>query len=136
MTNNPYQPPQAAVERSPVPVDVPEDIAKKIRNCWVAGLISIAVTLIFMLVAIGGVNPLGMSIWSIADIVVMSALTFGVYKKSRVCAILLLSQFLLNKVIMWSQSGQASGLPLALVFIWFYAQGVLGTFQYRKLARS
>lgn len=138
MTSNPFQPPQAVLGDSlPTSVEVPEAIAKKIKNCWMAGVVSIAITLIFALLAMSGsVNPLQIDAWIFVDLGFMAVFTFGVYKKSRTCAILLLGLFVMNKALMWTQSGQTSGLPLALVFLWLYGQGVVGTFQYHKLLSS
>jgi hypothetical protein len=61
--------------------------------------------------------------------------TFGIYKKSRVSAILMLVLFAANKVIFWLEAGTASGLPLALVFLWLNTQGVIGAFQYHRLVK-
>lgn len=138
MTDNLFQPPQAGVA-DPVPpnIQVPEAVAKKIKNCWVAGIVSIAITLILVLLAMwGNLNPAGIDEWAFIDIALMSGFTLGVYKKSRTCAILLLGFFLLNKAVMWADAGQPTGLPLALVFIWYYGRGVVGTFQYHKLVAS
>jgi len=82
---------------------------------------------------IGGANPLGLSFGAFADIALMAVFTFGVYKNSRVCAILMLVLFVLNKALMWAENGQISGVPVALVFLWFYVQGVIGTFQHHKV---
>lgn len=137
MTDNPYSPPSAALGKPAQRIDVPVSVKKMIRNCWQAGVISIVITLAFTLFAlVGGVNPLGLDLWAFGDIFLMSIFTFGVYKNSRTCAVLLLGLFLLNKVAMWLQSGQISGLPMGLVFIWFYARGVVGTFQYHRLLAS
>lgn len=136
MPNNPYSPPKATLEQSAPPIDIPEGIAKKIKNCWMAGLISVCITVVFTLIALSGTNVIGLDAWSFIDAIIMAGLTFGVYKKSRVCAVLLLTFFALNKVIMWSQTGNISGLLLALVFFWFFGQGVVGTFQFHKVKNA
>ena len=133
MSDNPYRTPEAALDQPAPQIDIPEEITKKIKNCWIAGLISIAITLVFTLIAISGTNILGLNAWSFIDVAILAALTFGVYKKSRVCATLLLVFFVVNKVIMWMEAGTPSGLPMAIVFFWFFGQGVVGTFQFHKL---
>ena len=110
----------------------PEAILKKIKNAWVAGIISIIITLVFALLALSGANLLGLDAFAFVDIFLMIIFTFGIYKKSRISAILMLALFAANKIFMWLDSGSASGLPLALVFLYFYGQGVLGTFQYHN----
>jgi hypothetical protein len=65
----------------------------------------------------------------------MLGLSYGVYRKSRVCAVLMLAFFLLNKVIMWMNAGTPNGVVMSLVFFWLFGQGVVGTFEYHKLRR-
>jgi hypothetical protein len=113
-------------------INTPEKVLKKIKNAWIAGLISIGITLIFTLVSISGADILGLDASAFIDIFLMAIFTFGIYKKSRTCAILMLVLFIANKILMWQHSGSSSGLPLALVFLWFYTQGVIGTFQYHN----
>jgi hypothetical protein len=133
MAENPYKAPSASLEVT-TPEKVDQAIARKIRNAWVAGLISASITLVFALVAVlAGISIAGIDAWAFGDFAVVLALTYGVYRKSRVCAILLFGFFVLNKVVMWGMAGNVSGLPLALVFMWFYGQGIVGTFQYHKL---
>src|SRR4029079_5710780 len=89
-------------------------------------------TTVFILIALGGMPIRGMNAWSFLDVAVMIGLTFGVYRRSRVCAILLLAFFVLNKIIMWAQAGTPTGWPLAIAFGWAYYQGVMGTFEYHR----
>ena len=131
MDQEPYTPPHANLDVNRN-VDVPEAIRKKIRYAWLAGLTSIAVTTILIIVSISGTNIMGLDASSFIDVGLMSVFTFGIYRNSRVCAILMLLLFLANKILFWYQTGSPNGLPLALVFICFYTQGVIGTFQYHS----
>ncbi len=117
-------------------VKVPEEILKKIKNAWVAGLISIGVTVAFTMISMTGADILGLDAWAFADVILMFIFVFGIYKKSRTCAILLLLLFIANKALMWLEMGVANGLPLALIFLWFYTQGVIGTFQYHAYLKN
>jgi hypothetical protein len=132
MLHNPYESPKAVLEQNAPATEVPDAVMKKIRNCWVAGLISVGLTFVFTLLALSGVDVLGLDAWAFVDIAIMLGLAFGVYKKSRVCAVLLLAFFLLNKAIMWSEAGSPKGWPLTLVFLWFFAQGIVGTVQFHR----
>lgn len=116
--------------------DIPEDILKKIRGAWIAGLISVALTAVFTLISIYGTDIMGLDAWAFVDVGLMAILTFGVYKKSRVSAVLLLALFIANKLVFWVESGTISGLPVTLVFIYFYGRGVMGTFQYHQLLKQ
>lgn len=134
MEQSPYSTPEANLESSQK-VEIPEKIQKKIKYAWIAGLISISVTILLTLISMSGTDIMGLDAWAFVDVAFMIIFVFGIYKKSRVCAILMLCLFSVNKIIMWFEAGTISGLPLALVFIWFYTQGVIGTFQYHRLIK-
>lgn len=117
-------------------VEIPRKIASKIRNCWVASLFSMAITFIFVVMAFTD-SGVDFDAMAFSDVAIMAALTFGVYRGSRVCAVLLFAFFTANKLIMWTTIGTFAGLPLALVFSWFFGQGIMGTFQrHRFLANT
>jgi serine/threonine-protein kinase len=136
MENNPYKPPATNVELVETEPEVPVEIAKKIRNGWVAGLVSVGFTLVLVMVSFTGTSVLGIDAWALLDVAFMAGLTFGVYRKSRTCAILLLAFFVLNKILMWVESNTLAGMPLAVIFGWFYVQGVMGTFEYHRWMRD
>jgi hypothetical protein len=111
-------------------------VLKKIKSAWIAGLISASLTLVFVLIALAGKSFLGIDAWGLIDVVVMAGLSYGVFRRSRTCALFLLGFFLLNKLLMWSEAETASGVPMALVVLWFFGQGIIGTFQYHRLQSS
>lgn len=131
MKPNPYSPPQADVQlHQPTPV-VPAAIAKKIKSAWIAGLISAAMTLLVVLVGVAGFN-----VWNLLDVALILALAFGIYKRSRTCAVMLLVYFAVSKIITVAETGKATGIVLGLVFIYYYGQGVVGTFAYHRHVKS
>ena len=111
---------------------VPEVILKKIRNAWVAGLLAACVTLVFSLLAVFGTSIAGFSAWEFIVVALAVGLTFGIYRKSRVCAVAMLVYFIIAKIILISETGNVSGIVIALVFLYFFVQGVQGTFAYHK----
>ena len=129
--DNPYKAPEAPLEVQVVE-EPDEKVAKKIKNAWVAGVISASITVVFILISLAGTSLGGINAWSFFDVAVILALSYGIYRKSRTCAVLLFLVFLANKLIMWAGAGNVSGFPLALVFLYFFAQGIMGTFQYHK----
>lgn len=131
MNQDPYVPPQSELVK-PIDIEVPPDIKKKIKNAWVAGLISITITVVLTVISISGNPILGLDATAFIDVGLMAIFVFGIYKNSRISAVLMLLLFLSNKILMWVQSGTLSGLPLAIVFFWFYTQGVVGTIQYHR----
>lgn len=106
---------------------------RMIKIAWGAALVSVAITIVFVLLALAGRRVAGVDASSLVDVTIMLILTYGVYRKSRTCAVLLLTFFTLDKVVMWVRAGSVRGLPLVLVFLWFFAQGVIGTFRYHRL---
>ncbi len=132
MLTNPYSPPVADVDLEPNKIEVPVEILKRIRNAWVTGIISGSITLIFTLIAMNGDQLMGFSVWNLSDVALIFGLTFGIYKKSRTCAVVMLAYFLISKIIIISQTGSFNGSLLAIVFIYYYVYGVIGTFAYHK----
>jgi serine/threonine-protein kinase len=135
--NNPYAPPKAnVVKADDAELEVPEEILKRIRQAAIAGAISCGITLLFTLVAIAGTSLLGFTAWELLDVALIAGLSYGIYRKSRVCAVLMLVYFVGAKIYMMSQGGQMSGLVLTLVFLYYYALGVHGTFQYHAWVKQ
>jgi hypothetical protein len=138
VSTNPYAPPKSDVEleEKDLAESVPEDVLKKIKQAWVAGIISSAVTLVATLVAMSGVKVLSYGAWELIDVALLLGLTYGIYRNSRVCAVLMLVYFLAAKLIMLRNGGQGGGLVLGIVFLYYYARGVMGTFAYHKHMRQ
>jgi hypothetical protein len=107
---------------------------KAIRNACIAGTISGLLTLLVTLIAVAGVHIPGsdFDVWNLLDVFFIFALTFGIYKKNRVCAVLILVYFVGNTVLIWYESGSLSGLPTAIIFVYFFFQGILCTFAYHR----
>ncbi len=137
MSENPYAPPTADVTDVSIAPEIPSEILAKIKNAWVAGLISAGITLVFTGLAIGGISFSGIfTAWQLLDVALVLGFSYGIYRKSRVCATLLLLHFVSSKVIIFSQTGSAQGVVLAVVFLYYYALGVHGTFVYHKLVKE
>ncbi|MDH1262063.1 hypothetical protein [Pseudomonas sp. GD03944] len=138
MSANPYQAPEADLARPEVQVEIPDKIARKIKHCWVAGVISSSATLFLIarLLSSGATSANGIDEWALIDVAIMLGLCFGVYKKSRACAILMVLFFTIGKLSMLADGASLIALPIALVFLWFFAQGVVGTFQFHRWKRA
>jgi hypothetical protein len=133
-STNPYAAPSAIVADA-VPT-VPPDVGKKIKSAWIAACISGVITLVVTLIAISGTELLGFDAWSLLDVGMIFALAFGIYKRSRACAVTMLAYFVVSKIILMAESGKPSGLLMALIFGYYFWQGVQGTFIYHKLKRA
>jgi hypothetical protein len=133
MPENPYAPPRADVDIPAAEPVVAPDILKKIRSAWIAGLVSAGLTLVFTLLAVSGTHLVaGFGTWHLVDVGLLLGLSFGIYKKSRVCATLLLVYFVVSKVLMVSETGKFDGVVMALILFYYHVQGVLGTFAYHR----
>lgn len=113
--------------------EVPSEIGKQIKSAWVAACISGGLTLIATLFAMAGFNILGLGAWNLLDVALIFGLAFGIYKKSRVCAVLMLVYYLASKIFEMVETEKATGLVVALFFSYFFWQGVRGTFAHHKL---
>ncbi|MBL8740958.1 MAG: hypothetical protein JNK04_07690 [Myxococcales bacterium] len=133
---NPYSAPQSDERLPPPEVDIPDEVEKKIRNAWIAGLISGSLTLLVTLLALAGTSLLGFTGWELIDVALIFGLTFGIYKKSRACAVALLVYFVGSKILMMVEGGAPSGLVMAAVLAYYFAQGVSGTFEYQRRMRA
>jgi serine/threonine-protein kinase len=130
-SGNPYS---APVTTSGIQArDVPEEILKKIKHAWVAAVISGCITLVVTLVAMSGTDILGFSAWELIDVALIFGLALGIYKKSRACAVIMFVYFIASKILIMMQTGRPTGVPLALVFAYYFWQGIAGTFAYHKL---
>src|SRR3546814_18215970 len=97
-TENPYSAPVARVsDPETTKIEVPDEILKKIKLGWVAALFSAGVTLAVTLLAMSGTEMLGFSAWELFDVALILGLAFGIYKKSRTCAVLMLAYFIVAK---------------------------------------
>lgn len=134
MQENPYSAPQARV--ADAEVRVPGEISGKIRGAVIAGLIIAAIQAVLVALALAGAQQLGVDAWVSIDVAIGLALVYGVHRKSRVCAVLLLSYFLLGRILLMIQSGMPGGLVVTAVVAYYYGRGVLGTFEYHRFVRD
>jgi hypothetical protein len=105
-------------------------VVNAIRTSVVAGAVSGTITLIASLTGFGGLTPI-----NLIDAALVYGLSFGIYKKSRVCAVIQFIYFLISKVLQFSQAGTLAGLPFALIFGFCFYRGVWGTFAYHQLKK-
>lgn len=129
----------AAPESSPKTStqDVPEDILKKIKFGWIAALISTLLTALVVTISIiTNANQLLVNVWSYFDVGLMVILTFGMYKKSRVAATIMLIYFALSKIFITLETGKVNGLFLGILFLYLYLQAVIATFKYHAILKQ
>jgi hypothetical protein len=80
-----------------------------------------------------GTEMLGFSAWQLVDVGLIFGLAFGIYKRSRACAVVMLTYFVISKIILMAEAGKPSGVVLSIIFTYYFWQGVSGTFACHKL---
>ena len=106
-----------------------------IVNATTAGVISGVITLIVTLVSMAGGKVLEFSAWNLLDVALIFGLTYGIYKNRRICAVSMLIYFLFSKIYLAVTLKQAPSF-LAYIFIYYFFQGVRGTFAYHRLVQE
>jgi serine/threonine-protein kinase len=110
---------------------------KKIKAGWITGVVQGVLTfLIVSIVVVSGADFLGISAFMYIDVLVIFGLTFGIFFKSRTCAVLMVIYYIVSKVLMIAEMGAPKNiaslaLPIAITII--YIQAVVGTFKYHEL---
>jgi hypothetical protein len=114
-----------------------EKANKAIKTAFIVAIISASLTLIASIIAFAGHTLEGrISPWMFLDAILIFVLALGLYKKSRICASLIFIYWIAVKLAAYIQYGNADGLPIALLFAYFFLTGVIGTFYYHKLTKT
>lgn len=109
-----------------------EEANKTIKDATIVGIITISITIILTLVYVKGVSISYITLWNAVDIPILIGLTYGIYRKSRVSALSMLIYFMAGKIMLWVDERVFIGLPLALVFAYFFWRGFQGTLAYHQ----
>ena len=96
---------------------------KAIKDAVVAGIITIVVTVMLTLVYASGAGLAHIDPWNIADLLIMGLLVYGVHRKNRFAAIILPIYYLSVKTVLWVGEHAFIGVPLALIFAYFFVRG-------------
>ena len=113
----------------------------QIKMAWIAGVISAAMSLVVALLPLFRVSVLGFNqsgmVLNILGALFVGALALGIWRKSRVCAVVLFGYFLFWKIVFIVQYGFIlSGLWTGFIFLYFFLQGILGTFSWHSLKKQ
>jgi len=106
-----------------------------IRNAWIAGAISAAVTLGFSFAGSYSEeirHKYGFDTWTLFDVAIILGLTYGIFRKSRFCALTMLLYFAISKLVMYAHAGKFSGGLVTLLFGYFYYRGTLAAFELQE----
>ena len=97
-----------------------------------AASIQAGLTLIIgILAGVGVVVAPGFDAWILLDAAILAGLAYGVWRHSRVCALLLLIYAIANEVYLALQETSHFSI-LRLIFIYFYFRGTIQLFRDRS----
>lgn len=109
---------------------------KQIKNAWIAGVISGMMTVVLAVAAMAGHSFLGFKSFYIIEALIAFGLSYGVYRKSRVCAIIMMSYYVAGKALMFMSTKDYSIIFTSLPFAFFFSMGVQGTSAYHEIAKT
>jgi len=137
-TPNPYESPSATVEEAPLPPerDIPDEIARPIRHGWIAACVSGTLTLLMVVVGPMVDDGARFDAWNLLDVGLIALLAFGIYKRSRTAATVMLAYFVLSKILIMVETGKPSGLVVGLLFAIFYFRAMTATFRYHRFLKE
>ena len=101
---------------------------RHVSRAWTAACISALFTLIFAF------PTTGVNVVAVCEAAVLAALAYGVWKRSRVCAVLLLAYAVAVEAYLTVAGGHFS--ILRLVFIYFYLRGAIQLFRDQRRVPS
>jgi hypothetical protein len=108
----------------------------QIRNAWLAGAVLVCLSFIRNIFSMISIKNTGFSPWNFLDTALILIFAFGIYKKSRCFAIFMLTYYVATLFLNIVQNGLTGGYVLMLAFLYFFAFGIAGTFEYQKLKRN
>lgn len=114
-----------------------EGARKAVRTAAIAGFVSAGLTLaVILVVRYSGANDMDglFSPWSLIDVAIVAALSYGTLRTNRFAAAGLLGFYALNRIVMLVLTGGIAGLGLTFVFVALFAQGAWGAFTLHRLA--
>ena len=113
-------------------LDLPQ---KHVTRAWMAATISAGLTLVLSIAgAIDIITLPGYDAWNFIDVAILAGLAYGVWRRSRVCAVLLLLYGIANEVILAFDETARFSL-LRVVFIYFYFRGAIQIFRNHRNGR-
>jgi hypothetical protein len=114
-----------------------EAIIRKIRHGWIAALFTAVFTLGFTVYTIQRNIPGGLpDVAGLIEVGFIFLLAFGIYKRSRTAATLMLVYFLSMRILMMLHFGEVTGMAGTLLFGYFFGRAAIGTFQYHRCLES
>lgn len=109
---------------------IPHQIARNLKIGWIGGFI-LGIYILGQTLYFSSVN-LDNFFYPFSILI----LSFGIYKKSRSCALLLFLYFLGYSIFFYLHTGKIHGLILILIFLATQVFAIKGTYQYQAWLKS
>jgi hypothetical protein len=113
-----------------------DKIDKAIRGAWIAALIVAARTLVMSMVWMLADVPTPFAelfnAWTLIDAGASCAFAYGIYRRSRACAVGMLVLFVGGQVMSRLETGVTNGVIPKVIIAVLLARGVSATFQARR----
>jgi len=117
-----------------------QEAIKAANTGAIAACISAAMTVALCLYALVREAEGGDSWWGspihLLDALFIFGCAYGVYKKSRLAAVLVLVSFVLSKALIAVETGNMPGAGIAIVLSYFFVRAVQGVFVFHKIERA
>jgi hypothetical protein len=131
---NLYAAPQTILEVTEP--SIPAGILGKNKTGWVTTLICGSMSLVMVLVRMSRAGAIGAEAWGFIDVVLMFGMAFGIYKKSRSCAVIMLLYYAAGKMVPLIAGGSYISIGVGLLFLFAFLQGMFGTFAFHKFVKE
>jgi serine/threonine-protein kinase len=102
-----------------------------IKYAYIFGFIYSALMVVLILFGVEGFDS-----WGYIDVILVALLAFGIYKKSRFCAVAILIYFVGGIILKLAIFGYSGGWLLWLIAVLAFWAGITGTFNYKKIRDS
>lgn len=117
-----------------------EEALKAIKAGSIAGFIAVIITFVMMIIAMNNNIDSGQLAFLNDPTIFIALLMYvllslGVWYKSRVAAVILLCLYIADKIYMFPET-KGSGLLISILFIYYFAKAMQGTFVYHKLKKQ
>lgn len=116
------------------------DYEKKIRRGWIAGIIAGGFYLLLTILSLNTPADSGLreyfNEWNFIDITILFGLSYGVFRKNKIAAILLLLFSIVPKVIAFFATGDLKALTGGAIFIYFFVEALRGILDYESITKK
>jgi hypothetical protein len=119
---------------------IDDTMAERMVACgWIAAVVNAALTVVTLVIILSRQQARSLlPLLSLVDVGFLLALAYGIYRRSRVCAVVVLAYFLVSAVFLFGQgAGTAPAFMARTLFLAvLYVLGVIGTFVHHARRRA